>query len=48
MKWLKRIGLLLLIVLFGIAALFFWRIRDRFPGYTVDLDIKAGLGGVAL
>ncbi|MEO0338128.1 MAG: hypothetical protein AAF242_02840 [Bacteroidota bacterium] len=42
MKWLKRIGILILLLLVAIAGTLFWRIRDRFPGYAVDLDIKAG------
>jgi len=44
-KWLIRIGIVLLILLVVLGSLLFWRVRDRFPGYSVDLDIEAGEPG---
>ncbi len=41
-KGLIRFGAILLIVILAIASILYWRVRDRFPGYSVDLDIQAG------
>ena len=40
-KWLKRIGLFLLLIIVGIAAWVFYNMRDRHPGYEVALNIAA-------
>ncbi len=40
-KWLKRAGLLLLVIVVVGATIIYWRVRDRFPGYEVNLNIEA-------
>ena len=40
-KWLVRIGIFLLIIILGILAWAAYNMRDRHPGYEVDLHISA-------
>lgn len=42
LKWLKRIGLVLLGFLILLVVFLLIQTKDRFPGYEVNLDIKAG------
>jgi len=39
-KWLKRIGLVLLGIVLLLGIWMFWNVRDRNPGYEVDLDLR--------
>ena len=41
-KWLLRTGLALLLIALGIVICMLYNMRDRHPGYEVDLDIQAG------
>jgi hypothetical protein len=40
MKWLKRIALALILLILGAVIFLYTRFQDRFPDYTVDLDVK--------
>ncbi|PCE64738.1 hypothetical protein [Sediminicola luteus] len=40
-KWLKRIGLLLLLGLVALTIMVFYNWRDRYPDYTLDLHLKS-------
>ena len=40
-KWLLRIGAAILSLIIILAVLAFWNVRDRHPGYEVDLNIQA-------
>lgn len=40
MKWLKRIGITLLLLIIGSTAFVFWQFRDRHPDYWVDINIQ--------
>jgi hypothetical protein len=39
-KWLLRIGITILGMIILLAVLAFWNVRDRHPGYEVDLNIQ--------
>ncbi len=39
-KWLLRIGIAVLGIVLLLAVWVFWNLRDRHPGYEVDLNIK--------
>lgn len=46
-KWLLRIGIFLLIVILALLAWAAYNMRDRHPGYSVDLQIAGGTDAVA-
>lgn len=41
-KWLTRFGLFLLAIFLFAGLTAYWRVKDRFPGYEIDLNIKGG------
>jgi len=41
LKWLKRIFIFILILLVGISVYFYVQVRDRHPGYSVDINIRS-------
>lgn len=40
--WQRRILVIVILILFGVAGYLYLQVKDRFPGYEVDLYIPAG------
>jgi hypothetical protein len=41
-KWIYRVVSIAIFLLIGIAIYLYWRLHDRHPDYTVDIDVRGG------